>query len=58
MRSSLVTAFFMFVSLASYAYAFYMGTIWLYKDFENHLYDRDYTSGDILTCFLGIITGF
>ena len=41
----------------TYAYAFYLGSVWIYNDFENNTYNRIYTAGDILSCFFGVIFG-
>jgi ATP-binding cassette, subfamily B (MDR/TAP), member 1 len=41
----------------TYAYSFYMGSVWIYKDFWNNTFSRTYTAGDILSCFFGVIFG-
>ncbi len=41
----------------TYAYSFYLGSVWIYKDFRNHTYNRNYSAGDILSCFFGVIFG-
>ena len=41
----------------TYAYSFYMGSVWIYKDFKNHTFDRAYSAGDILSCFFGVVFG-
>jgi ABC-type multidrug transport system fused ATPase/permease subunit len=41
----------------TYAYSFYMGSVWIYKGIHNDLYKRDYSAGDILSCFFGVIFG-
>ena len=43
--SGVVIAFFFFTIFGTYAYAFYMGSVWIEKDFYNPLYDRPYSSG-------------
>jgi ATP-binding cassette subfamily B (MDR/TAP) protein 1 len=54
-------SFAMAISFASifgtYAYAFYMGSVWIHDEFENKTFNRKYSSGDILTCFFGTIFG-
>ena len=42
---------------AVYAYAFYLGSVWIVKGIHNDTYDRNYTAGDILSCFFGIVFG-
>jgi hypothetical protein len=42
---------------ATYAYSFYMGSIWIREKFPNHTYGRIYTAGDILSCFFGVVFG-
>lgn len=41
----------------TYAYAFYMGSVWIYNDFWNDTFERYYSAGDILSCFFGVIFG-
>jgi len=41
----------------TYAYSFYMGSVWIYNGIHNDLYKRDYSAGDILSCFFGVIFG-
>lgn len=43
---------------ASYAYAFFIGGIWIEKQYYNHILDRAYMGGDILAVFWGILFGF
>ena len=43
--------------IAAYAYAFFMGGLWIYKGYWNHAFDREYEAGDILTCFFGVLFG-
>ena len=42
----------------TYAYSFYMGVVWIYQEIDNTIFDRNYTAGDILSCFFGILFGF
>lgn len=41
----------------TYAYAFYLGSVWIYNDIKNDTFDRVYSAGDILSCFFGVIFG-
>lgn len=47
----------MFIMFGTYAYAFYIGSIWIEKEIWNHTYNRPYMAGDILGCFFGIVFG-
>ena len=40
-----------------YAFAFMIGTIFIYNKVYNSSYDRGYTSGDVLSTFFGVIFG-
>ena len=51
-----MAAFFL-VMLLVYAYAFYIGMIFIYYDINNTIFDRQYTAGDILACFFGVLFG-
>ena len=48
---------FMFCIFSTYSYAFFMGSVWVYKQFYSPTFGRAYTAGDILSCFFGIIFG-
>jgi hypothetical protein len=41
----------------TYAYSFYLGSVWIYNDFKNDTFNRYYSAGDILSCFFGVIFG-
>jgi hypothetical protein len=41
----------------TYAYAFYLGSVWIYHDIYNNSMSRSYTAGDILSCFFGVVFG-
>jgi ATP-binding cassette subfamily B (MDR/TAP) protein 1 len=41
----------------TYAYSFYMGSVWIYHDLWNHTFGRHYSAGDILGCFFGVVFG-
>ena len=49
----------LFISLIffNYAYAFYLGSVWIYNDIYNSIFERVYSAGDILSCFFGVIFG-
>ena len=40
-----------------YAYAFFLGSIWIQYDIYNSVFGRPYKSGDIIACFFGVIFG-
>ena len=48
---------FFFVMFAYYAYAFYFGSVLIVKQIENTNSGKVYTSGDILSCFFGVVFG-
>lgn len=56
-RGSIVIACFMSSIFGTYAYSFYMGSVWIHKDFRNDTYGRIYSAGDILSCFFGVVFG-
>jgi ATP-binding cassette, subfamily B (MDR/TAP), member 1 len=47
----------MFVIYNSYAWAFYIGSVFIQKLVWNNSQNRIYSGGDILACFFGIIIG-
>ena len=49
--------FFMFCIYGSYAYAFFIGGLWVDKQTWNDTYDRPYTAGDSISVFFGILFG-
>jgi hypothetical protein len=57
MRGSFVMAFFMSIIFGTYAYAFYMGSIWIEHEIWNHTFKRPYAAGDVLSCFFGVVFG-
>jgi hypothetical protein len=57
LKGGFVIALFLFTIFAAYAYAFYLGSIWIRKEFWNTTFNRAYTSGDIMSCFFGIVFG-
>ena len=40
-----------------FTYAFFSGSFLITDQIENDLYTRPYTSGDIFSCFLGLVYG-
>jgi len=52
-----VIACFMSSIFAVYSYSFYMGSIWIYNSFYNDIFGREYSAGDILGCFFGVVFG-
>lgn len=47
----------MFSIFATYAYSFFMGSVWIYHSIYNQTFNRTYTAGDVLSCFFGIVFG-
>jgi len=47
----------MFSMFGTYAYSFFMGSIWIYYGIHNNTYNREYSAGDILSCFFGVVFG-
>ena len=56
-RSGFAMAFFFFNMFAYYAYAFYTGSWLITKEVNNTRTGEPYNSGDILSCFFGVIFG-
>ena len=56
-KSSLCMGLFMGSMFATHAYTYFMGGIWIYKDFHNSISGNPYTSGDILSVFFGVLFG-
>ena len=50
-------AMFLASIFGTYAYSYYMGSVWIEHDFWNHTFHRVYSAGDILSCFFGIVFG-
>ena len=44
--------------IGAYAYAFYLGSVWVEREYWNDTFGRSYTSGDVLSIFFGIVFGF
>jgi len=47
----------MFVIYNSYAWSFYIGSVFVENNVENQQHNRPYTGGDTLSCFFGVIIG-
>ena len=56
-RSAFAMAFFFFNMFAYYAYAFYTGSWLITEQVVNTRSGTPYNSGDILSCFFGVIFG-
>jgi ATP-binding cassette subfamily B (MDR/TAP) protein 1 len=56
-KGSMAMAMFFASIFGTYAYSFYLGSVWIYKGFQNQTYNRTYSAGDILSCFFGVIFG-
>jgi ribosomal protein S19 len=56
-KGSMVISLFFASIFGVYAYAFYMGSVWIYHDIWNHTFGRYYQAGDILSCFFGVVFG-
>ena len=56
-RGAFAMALFFASIFGTYAYAFYLGSVWIYYDLQNNTFNRTYTAGDILSCFFGVIFG-
>lgn len=46
-----------FAALSNYGYGFWFGSILVEHKVENHLLDRSYNGGDVLTIFLSVMWG-
>ena len=56
-RGAMAMALFFSSIFGTYAYSFYLGSVWIYNDFKNDTFNRYYSAGDILSCFFGVIFG-
>jgi len=52
-----VIALFFSSVFGIYAYSFYIGSVWIYKEYRNDTFGRIYSAGDILSCFFGVVFG-
>ena len=57
MITGLSLGFFMFSIYLAYSYAFFIGGIWVEKEFENHAQGRPYQAGDSISVFFGVLFG-
>ena len=56
-QAAVVSSFFCIIFFV-FGYAYYMGSIWIEKKFNNPLNETGvYTAGDILASFFGVIFG-
>jgi hypothetical protein len=56
-KGAFAMALFFASIFGTYAYSFYLGSVWIYNDIWNNTYSRTYSAGDILSCFFGVIFG-
>jgi len=56
-RGSMSMAMFFASIFGTYAYSFYIGSVFIYRGVNNTTYNRIYSAGDILACFFGVIFG-
>lgn len=56
-QGAFFTSLFFACVFGTHAYAFYLGSVWIYNDFWNNNYSRTYSSGDIISCFWGLYFG-
>lgn len=47
----------LFAFFFAYTYAFFFGGIWVHDDYYNDILGRNYSAGDVMICFFGIIFG-
>lgn len=57
MKTALAIAGFFAVIFGYYGYAFYSGSYFITWQIKNPKFGRDYSNGDILSCFFGIVFG-
>lgn len=57
LKGALGFSLFVFFILASYSYALYIGGIMVYHDVYNEYRGRDYSAGDVIGTFFGILIG-
>ncbi len=55
--SGVSLGFFLFCIYCTYAYAFYIGGLWVDKERYNHAFDRTYQAGDMIAVFFGVLFG-
>lgn len=56
LKNAMAVAGFFFVIFSYYAYAFYFGSVLIVHQTDNRP-GRPYTSGDVLSCFFGVVFG-
>ena len=56
-KGAFAVGFFFFVMFGYYAYAFFTGSFLITGQVYNSNKGADYTAGDIMTCFFGIVFG-
>ena len=50
-------SFTLFVIYLLYAYAFYVGSLFIEYEYYNGIYQRGYSSGDVIAVFFAVVTG-
>jgi hypothetical protein len=46
-----------FSIFATYAYSFFMGSVFIDKKIKNNTFNRVFTAGDVVCCFFGVVFG-
>jgi len=57
-KAGFAFGFFMSIIFLCYAFSFYIGHVFIVKEYRDKKGERSYTSGDVIACFFGIIFGF
>lgn len=57
LQAAICLGLFFFVIYSTYAYSFWIGSIFVEKEIWNQAVNRPYTGGDLLACFFGVIIG-
>src|SRR4051794_15266014 len=57
LQSAITLAFFFFIIFGYYAYAFYFGNVLVTNGKINTNTGLKYNSGDVVTCFFGVVFG-
>ena len=55
LKSGLAIGVYFFSMFGIYAYSFFMGSVWVEKEIYNDGLGRNYTGGDVLSCFFGVL---
>ena len=57
-KTSLFLGLFIFCIYLTYAYAFFIGSLYIDRGYENHAFDRNYSPGDVVAIFFSVLIGF